>query len=256
MKKLNLLILLCICIFLPKLSFGQSVIIDPSGNTPIINATSTTKGVVLPRMNETERNNLISPTLGLQVYCINCTAGAGPYSFNGSAWIPMFTFPTTSPTYSVGQTIFGGKVFYVDESGMHGLVAASSDQNSGAALSWFNGNFTNTKAVRFGVYGGQGNTDLINQNQGNGSYAAIIAAQFNGGGFGDWYLPSKDELNLLFAQRGTIGGFSTANYWSSTEPTVAVGLVNTNAEIQSFSTGTQSSQGKDLTALVRAIRRF
>jgi hypothetical protein len=256
MKLLFNLILLGALLVFYNFSFAQSVIIDPSSNSSIINATSSTKGVVFTRMNETERNNLISPTLGLQVYCTNCTAGEGPYSFNGSSWIPMFTSPAPSPTYTVGQLIFGGKVFYVDESGRHGLVAALSDQNGGTALPWFNGNFTNTKAVRFGVYSGRENTDLIVQNQGNGNYAAIIAAQYTGGGFGDWFLPSIEELNLLFAQRVSIGGFFTVDYWSSTEPSVAAGSVNTNAQKQSFNTGVQAAAGKDQTARIRAIRRF
>lgn len=256
MEKIIKLILWGSLLLIYNFSFSQSVTIDPSSNSPLINATSTTKGVVLPRMNETERNNLISPTLGLQVYCTNCTAGAGPYSFNGSSWTPMFTSPPVGPSYTIGQVIFGGKVFYVDESGRHGLVSATADQNGGTSLPWFNGNFTNTKAFRLGVYSGKDNTDLIIQNQGNGNYAAIIAAQHTGGGFGDWFLPSIEELNLLFSQRVLIGGFSAVDYWSSTEPSVASGSVNNNAQKVSFSTGAQATLSKDQSARIRAIRRF
>lgn len=32
-----------------------------------------------------------------------------------------------------------------------------------------------------------------------------------------WRLPTKNELNLLFKNKDTIGGFTRLDYWSSTE---------------------------------------
>jgi len=32
-----------------------------------------------------------------------------------------------------------------------------------------------------------------------------------------WHLPTKDELNCLFKNKDTIGGFSNTYYWSSSE---------------------------------------
>ena len=54
--------------------------------------------------------------------------------------------------------------------------------------------------------------------QGNtGSYAAKLCRDYRGGGFSDWYLPAKDELNLLYAQKSLVGGFVNEIYWSSSE---------------------------------------
>lgn len=39
-------------------------------------------------------------------------------------------------------------------------------------------------------------------------------------GYHDWYLPSKDELNKLYQNKVVIGGFSDADYWSSSESDV------------------------------------
>ena len=50
-----------------------------------------------------------------------------------------------------------------------------------------------------------------------GNFAAKVCADFQGGGYGDWYLPSKSELNLMYNQKDVIGGFANALYWSSTE---------------------------------------
>jgi hypothetical protein len=48
--------------------------------------------------------------------------------------------------------------------------------------------------------------------------AAVAARAYTGGGKDDWYLPSIDELDLLFLQRAIIGGFTEAtNYWTSSE---------------------------------------
>jgi len=233
---------------------AQSVTIDPKNTaTALINSVSTVRGVIMPNMSEVQRNNSV-PLAGAQVFCTNCAAGTGPYSYSGSYWIPMFDTGATA-IYAVGQTKQGGIVFYVDATGQHGLVAATADQSTGIA--WLNTDYTYTTAVRTGIYGGQYNTELINANQGSGSYAALIAAQYTGSsGFGDWYLPSKDELNLMYQLRATIGGFGAATYWSSTEVPVAAGQATENAYIQNFSSGAPGNGLKSDLYRVRAIRRF
>jgi hypothetical protein len=248
--------LLSVCVTLQ--SFSQSVTIDPkNGTAAIVEANSIFKGFLPPRMSEVQRNNNITnPVAGTIVYCTDCATGSGPYYYNGVVWYPMFTSPPPTPTYTVGQSAFGGIIFFVEPSGQHGLVAATADVAAGA-VAWFNGNFTNTQAVRPGVYGGGFNTDAINLNQGTGSYAALVAAQHNGGSYGDWYLPSSGELQLLYAQRATVGGFSNTNYWSSTEISAATDQPTTNAYMVNFGiSNALISTLKSITGRVRPIRRF
>src|SRR5690554_5634345 len=51
-----------------------------------------------------------------------------------------------STTFSVGDFAQGGIVFWVDETGQHGLVCAKEDQSTG--IQWYNGSYTTVNAVR------------------------------------------------------------------------------------------------------------
>lgn len=65
----------------------------------------------------------------------------------------------------------------------------------------------------------------------------------------DWYLPSKDELNLMYVARAEIGNLATAGYWSSSE-------VATSVWIQNLATGYQETVPSSNANAVRAIRSF
>lgn len=246
-------IILCYTLFLiSSVVFAQSVIISPTNPSGIIDAAATTKGVLPPRMTTAQRNALTAVS-GLQIYCTDCSP-VGPYSYNGSSWVAMFqTSSGSATTYTIGQAAQGGIVFWVDATGEHGLAAATSDQSVG--IKWSNLNFITTMAIRSGAYGGAINTELIYLAQKNGSYAATVATAHTGGNFGDWYLPSAQELNLMFAQKTALSMASTF-YWSSTETMAAADAVSETAFAQDFSTGTQSQVSKTSVVRVRAIRRF
>ena len=68
----------------------------------------------------------------------------------------------------------------------------------------------------------------------------------------DWFLPSKDELNLMYTNlKGTgVGGFESESYWSSSE-------YNANtAWYQQFGSSFQLYANKYSLKRVRAIRAF
>tara|TARA_B100000497_G_scaffold87276_1_gene97320 strand:+ start:290 stop:1459 length:1170 start_codon:yes stop_codon:yes gene_type:complete len=159
------------------------------------------------------------------------------------------------PAY-VGEFRDGGVVFYVDSSGLHGLVCALTDQGTG--IQWYNGD---------NIFIGEGGscgfefTNLIIAVQGEGSYAASIARDYNGGGYTDWYLPCGQSLSQMYYHRDVVnpalianGGtvYSTSDwYWSSTENTIStaaqVDLSNGN-----YTGNTPKSEGN----VVRAVRAF
>lgn len=138
----------------------------------------------------------------------------------------------------------------------HGLIAATADQNTG--IQWYNGTYRYTGTAGDGLYAGAMNTAMIVATQmadnQSGSFAAKVCADYSvtvgGVTYGDWYLPSKYELNLLYLQKIAVGGFASAYYWSSTESS------NLFAWLQGFGFGTQGNSSKGDSYRVRAVRAF
>jgi hypothetical protein len=136
----------------------------------------------------------------------------------------------------------------------HGLIAATADISVEATTTfpWWNGTATTTGATATALGTGSANTTTIIGSAGNtGSYAAKLCRDYTDGTYHDWYLPSKDELNKLYLNKGDLGVFQDYDYWSSTE------VSSTNAYAGYFS-GTYTLQDLLKSALrnVRAIRSF
>jgi hypothetical protein len=158
--------------------------------------------------------------------------------------------------YKVGDFAQGGIVFWVDETGQHGLVCAKEDQSTG--IRWHNATNRYTGTTGDGLYAGAMNTALIVATQiadnQTGNFAAKVCADYSVTvgrvTYGDWYLPSYLELMKLYEKRALIGNFSEDEYWSSTE------VSDEAAKAVKFSTGSSGQAGKSLGFAVRAIRRF
>jgi len=170
----------------------------------------------------------------------------------------VFSQSRKKPKYTIGQTVteLGGIIFYLDESGEHGLVCASQDQSTGSK--WHHGAFTQTKSLDSIVGSGKKNTSKIIISQGLNPYAAQLCHDLVLEGFSDWYLPSKEELSLMFTNIGRgakaphkdVGNFASDFYWSSTE------LDLNFAWAQYFLVGNIFTDLKNHDLRVRAVRSF
>ena len=203
-------------------------------------------------------SSLPSGTTGDLLYYNGSSWVSLPIGANGKVLVVQSGVPTWMPTtiLTVGTSYGGGVIAYLlqpgdigyDPSVQHGLIAATSDQSAG--VQWYNGSYTNTYATGTVIGTGLSNTMAIIANQGAGSYAATVARSYTGGGFTDWYLPSKDELNKLYINETAIGGFASANYWSSSEYYTFL------AWGQNFNSGNQNFSNKNYPYYVRAVRAF
>ena len=161
----------------------------------------------------------------------------------------------------IGDYYQGGKVAYIfnsNDSGyisgeVHGLIVAENDQGNG--LPWNNGANVLIGNTGRKIGNGKSNTNSIIAVQGSGNYAAAFCENLILNGYSDWYLPSLDELNILYLNRSIINANfmgSNWNYWSSTEGNLE------NAWAQCLTDGNLRCDGgnKSVAYLIRPVRTF
>jgi len=153
-------------------------------------------------------------------------------------------------SFTIGQRYGGGIIFYIDTTGLHGLIADTVDLRQ---ASW--NNPKNKLGIEIGtskrIGTGYKNTDKIVLSLGDsGKYAARECWRSKRSGYTDWFLPSKDELNELYERKTQVGIFINDYYWSSSEYSY------TTAWQQNFGDGNQHDDSKYLNAYVRAVRAF
>jgi hypothetical protein len=315
-------------------------------NSAILDVSSTSKGFLLPRMTQAQRDAITSPAAGLIMWCSDCSVTGEVQVFNGTTWTNMTggpagaTFPilstgavssvtevsaisggnitfdgggaitargvcwstSTNPTtadsittdgsgsgafvsnltglvpattyyarayatnnrgtaygeelsfttitYSIGLSYGGGIVFYIDGTGVHGLIASTTNQSTGIPWQYYYGSYTTTGATATAIGTGFNNTLTIISLIGSGNAAGMCWDYYGPGTYDFWFLPSKDELNLMYEQKDVIGGFGNFDFWSSSES------ANDKAWSQSFLNGTNYSDAKNIQWHVRAIRVF
>ncbi len=182
------------------------------------------------------------------------SAGNGIDILNG-----VISNTAISTTYEVGDYAQGGVVFWVDETGEHGLVCDTHDEGY-----WYWSPDVTGEVVAYGngPYSGEMNTTLIIAKYGlplNFFYHAYICANRTSGGYGDWYLPSSLELYEMYLNKDEINATLSANggelleninYWSSTEHT------SSHAHTRNLGTGEEGNTHKKTNVTGRAIRGF
>jgi hypothetical protein len=133
---------------------------------------------------------------------------------NGPRWLYLNQDCPPLGGYVIGDTAFGGIVFYVDNSGLHGMVCALTDQGS---FPWGCYNFIGGTSQNSGT--GMANTVVIINGCSERPIAASVCYDLVLNGYDDWYLPSLGELHLMYTSLIplNLGSFSSPLWWSSTE---------------------------------------
>jgi hypothetical protein len=220
-----------------------------------LDITSTTGGLLIPRMTETQRDAISPAATGLMIYQTDGTVGF--YYYNGSSWAEV---AATSATYSIGDVVNGGVVFWLDSTGQHGLVCSFSDVATSVEWGCYGTDLPNVLNVPYnggtplglGAEIGDGFNNTNDILQDCPTAPAALAARSLGA---QWFLPSAKELNQMYINKTTLEGVSGFTafsnfYWSSTEGD------NNYAWLQYFVNGNQYNHFKNYTANVRAVRAF
>ncbi|MFW5725885.1 MAG: InlB B-repeat-containing protein, partial [Bacteroidota bacterium] len=138
----------------------------------------------------------------------------------------------------LGSINFNGEILYI------------SPLETESSFSW-GGSGTITEA--HSSSNGQNNTQtIISVIEANGGvdYAAHYCSNLTAKGYSDWYLPAKDELNAMYENRNSLGGYNHTFYWCSTE------YSNVFAWYQIFEGGFQDYEADKANNLgVRCIRK-
>tara|TARA_B100001059_G_C17670361_1_gene494192 strand:- start:77 stop:835 length:759 start_codon:yes stop_codon:yes gene_type:complete len=155
---------------------------------------------------------------------------------------------------NIGDEFQGGVLFYIDETGKHGLVVGKEDLG---AYNWGCLNVTIPGADIIDIGGGLQNTLDILAGCSDRPIAASIAFEYEYEDFADWYLPSRSELQEIYlsvgqgSEIGNIGGFIDSWYWSSTEDEIPEA-----AYCFSFIYGAVGGNHREGMINVRPIRSF
>jgi len=141
--------------------------------------------------------------------------------------LALSLFSSAKAQLKIGDKYKGGKIAYILKDGdkgyvpgvQHGLIAALADLGE---FKW--------------------------------DSAKHMCSEYLGGKYKDWRLPNTDELDYLYVNRDTIGGFANGIYWSSSD------IFDTNVYYQIFShdigSGIKYFGLKDERYHVRAVRSF
>jgi Protein of unknown function (DUF1566) len=134
------------------------------------------------------------------------------------SFVLLITNSCKKPLYKIGQEYQGGIIFYIDSSDKHGLIAAAIDQ--GDSIEWGCESLNIIGSDETKVGSGLQNTIAIVNGCTSLNIAARVCYDLVLNGYDDWYLPSKDELYLLYKNKNAVGNFANdlvAPYWSSSQ---------------------------------------
>jgi len=150
-----------------------------------------------------------------------------------------------------GKTYEGGLIFYLNPADGTGMVATPIEsQNFWSVWGCYVEEIDGAEGTAIGT--GAQNTKEIIAGCNTKGIAAHICDELNKNNKDDWFLPSKDELNLIYTNLKVKGhgGFNPFTYWSSTEASIY------GVWIQDFANGDQGAKDKQNNQSTLAARSF
>lgn len=234
--------------YVQSLTAGTGVTLsDNSGESPtptiaIGQAVGTSASVTFAHV-ATNSLNVVNNVVGTGNITLSPNVSSYVIGDTGPSGGKIFITPSTS-----GNTT--GKYFEVAPIASEVIRTWATDTDPGIGL----GNAATTVSGADGtdIGTGQQNTADIVAQAGNvaATSAAVYCDQYSYGGFSDWFLPSKDELNELYTQRNIVGGLQVSYYSTSSE------YSNDAFWFQSFIDGNPNTPYKNNAYYIRPVRSF
>ena len=209
-----------------------------TASNPTLSNYTTMNGTGIGIYSGTLMNLIPSTTYYIRAYATNSL---------GTSYGSELNF--TSSSITIGSNYAGGIVFYLDSTGQHGLVCAPNDQG---VAEW--GCYLGSVGTSTVLGTGNTNTLAILNSCTQRPIAASLCADLILNGYDDWYLPSRDDLNLICQRIGSSGNFAGSRYWSSSQALTA--WAQTDAWYVDIYLCQVAFVGKDNPYRVRAIRSF
>jgi len=153
-------------------------------------------------------------------------------------------------TYAVGDFVQGGLYTFTDSG--YAYITAATDQSTSAPWGC-QGTLISEGLTPEAIGQGVINTASIVATCATAGIAARLADQLVLNGFSDWFLPSLEELGMMWTELASdgLGGFVNQSYWSSTQASA------TQAFTIDMSNGNFNQHNKSQTNRhTRAMRRF
>jgi uncharacterized repeat protein (TIGR02543 family) len=186
-------------------------------------------------------------------------SGTASFEVNVGGKTCTLTKTVNATTIEIGNFYQGGKIAYIlkygdpgyDPNKIKGLIVTTSDQGT-ASWGCYGTELQGADNNEIGA-GLQNTLDIL-----NGCKTANIAAKICNDlvvdQYDDWFLPSANELSILYTNRTIIGGFQNVFYWSSTEGTQTMAGY---AKCLNFADGRiYGNRDKGTGYYVRAVRYF
>jgi hypothetical protein len=205
-----------------SVSFAQNVAINATGAAPVASAmldiTSTTSGLLIPRMSSVQRVAIAAPATGLKVYDITTNTF---WWFNGVIWVEQLgtnngwalTGNTLAGTEKLGSLNAQPVRFFSNNTERMRLTSAGLfGFYTAAPTTWFHFVPSATIGTFQSMWDNTFNSDAVGRmqhsNTANGSRVLLSVTNYNAGAF---QTPALMGLSIQAAGAGAIGVQGTCN---------------------------------------------